>query len=109
MTWWGQRFQALNQITEVGDHFRCASSEINRRNISLRQPVNQSVRGLSRHNFLSLRTGVYMTMDASKIAKLADIDLEDFRLGVAKGQGMLRELACETVVGNQAHRYRRVA
>src|SRR6266850_6662267 len=103
MTWWGQRFQALNQITEVGDHFRCASSEINRRNISLRQPVNQSVRGLARHDFLSFRTGVHMTMDASKIAKLADINLEDFSLGVAQGQRMLCELARETIAGHWIH------
>jgi hypothetical protein len=50
-----------------------------------------------------------MAMDASKIAKLADVDLEDFGLGMAKWQRMFDQFPRETVAGNQVHKCRRAA
>jgi hypothetical protein len=96
-------FQALHKIFEVRNHLRRAAGQIDRRNVRLSQPVDEPVDGRPRHDFLPLRSGIHVAMNAGKIAKLADIDLKHLRLRMPQRQIVLRQLAGETVVGREVH------
>src|SRR5438105_14039069 len=79
-----QRFHALDEIAKIRNHFRRASCEIYDRNVRVRKPIDDPISRLSRHDFLALRPGVHMAMHAGEIAKLAHVDLQDFRAPAAK-------------------------
>ena len=89
-------------MTEIRNHFRCAAGEIDRRNVGLGQPIDQPVRRLPGHDFLPLRSGVHVAMDAGEVAKLADVDLKDLGLRVAKRQRVLSQFSREAVVLRQS-------
>ena len=79
-----QRFHALDEIAKIRNHFRRASGEIDDRNVRLREPIDDPINRLSRHDFLALRSSVHMAMHAGEIAKLAHVDLQDFRAPAAE-------------------------
>ena len=83
--------------------------QVDRRDVRLRQPIDEPIDRRARHDFLPLRPGVHVAMNASEVAKLADVDLEDLSLRVAERQAVLRQLARETVVGGEVHRFLRSA
>ena len=111
MMWRGgvERFQSLDEIFEIGNHFRRAAGQIDRGDIRLRQPIDHAIDRLARHDFLALRPGVHVAMDAGEIAKLADVDLQNLRLRVPQRKRMLGEFARKAVVGRQIHKCRRRA
>ena len=85
----GERFQPFDEIFEIRNHFRRAAGQIDCRNVGLREPIDDAIDRLARHDFLALRSGVHMAMNAGQIAELADVDLQDLRFGVTKRQRML--------------------
>ena len=97
----------MDQILEVGNHFRRAAGQIDRRDVGFREPVDHPIDRFAGHDFFTLRSGVHMAMNADEVAELADIDLQDLRSSVAQGKGVLDQFARETVVRRQLHfRYR---
>jgi hypothetical protein len=79
MPWRFQLFNLLDEIAEIGNHFRGASGEIDGKNVRVRKPINDPVNGLACHDFSPLRPGVHMAMRTSQIAKFAHIDLKNLR------------------------------
>ena len=75
-----QRLQVsytLDEIAKIGNHFRRATGEVNRWNLRLCQPIDDSINCLARHDLFALRPGVHMAMQAGEVAKLAHINLEN--------------------------------
>ncbi len=99
----GERFQALDQILEVGNHFRRAAGQIDRWDVGFREPVDYPIDRFAGHDFLALRPSVHMAVNAGEIAEFADIDLQDLRSSVTQGKGVLDQFARETVVRRQLH------
>ena len=98
MTWRPQFFHALDEITKIGNHFRRATGEINGANVRLRQPIDDPINCLARHDFLALRSGVHMTMHADQIAKLTNVDLKNLGTRAAK-----REMTFGNCLGESIH------
>ena len=61
------------------------------------EPINHAIDRFAGHDLLALWPGIHMAMDAGEIAKLADINLEDLRPGMAQGEGILSQCFGETV------------
>ena len=68
----------LDEISKIGNHFRRATGEVNRWNVGIRQPIDDPINCLARHDLFALRPGVHMAMHAGEITKLAYVDLKDF-------------------------------
>ena len=79
-----QLFYLLDEIAEVGNHFRRSTRKIDRWNFGVREPIDDPVDGLTRHDFLPLRPGVHVTMHAGEVAKLSHVHLQHFSLGVTQ-------------------------
>ena len=50
----------------------------------IRQPIDDPINCLARHDLFALGSGVHMAMHAGEIAKLTHIDLENFSATAAK-------------------------
>ena len=59
-----ERFYLIDEIAEIRIHFRRATGEIDCRNLSAHQPIDDPINRLAGHDFLALRTSVHVTMDA---------------------------------------------
>src|SRR5260370_25379209 len=86
------------EVSKIRDHFRRPAGKIDDGNVSLCQPIDDAVDCFAGHDFFALRAGVHMTMDASKVAKLAHVDLENFRACATQ----LQTFACQSF-GNAIH------
>ena len=75
VSWWSERFQAFDEILEVGNHFRRAAGQIDRWDVGFREPVNYPIDRFAGHDFLALWSSVHVAMNAGEIAEFADIDL----------------------------------
>src|ERR1051326_4534302 len=62
---------------ELGMELRRAAGDVEGGNLLLSQHSQAGVHDLRRHHFLPLRTGIDVTVPASLVAALADIDLKD--------------------------------
>src|SRR5262245_61288018 len=96
-----QLFHPLDEMPKIGNHFRRATSEIHSRNIRVREPIDDPISCLPRHNFLALRPSVHMAMHAGEIAKLAHVDLQDFRAPAAEQERTFDERLCKSIHCNQ--------
>ena len=68
----------FNQVTEMGIHFGSAAGQIECLNAGTIHQADQGFRRFPSHVLTCLgRTRLDMTMDASEIAQLAKIDLEN--------------------------------
>src|SRR5204863_3532405 len=92
MTGRSHRFHLLDKIAKIGNHLRRAASEIDNWDVSVCEPLNDTVDCLAIHDFLSLWAGVHVTMHAGEIAKLAHIDLKNFSTSTTKRDRPLRQL-----------------
>jgi hypothetical protein len=84
VTRWVHRFHSLNEIAEIGNHFRRAAGKIDGRDFSVREPIDDAVDGLACHDFLPFRPGIYVAMHAGEIAELPDVHLQHFGFGVTQ-------------------------
>ena len=64
-------------------------------NIHPSHPIDDAVDRIAGHDFLALRAGVYVTMDAGQIAELAEVELEDFGAIAPKEESMGSERSGE--------------
>ena len=94
-----ERLQVFNEIPEVGNHLRRAARQIDRRDIGLGQPIDHPVDRFTGHDFLALRPGIHVAVNAGEIAEFADVDLQNLRPGVTKWERMFGQFARKTVVG----------
>jgi hypothetical protein len=67
--------------SKVRIHFRSATCNIQRLNGGMGQYIQALLHGVARHNFFSIRPGIYMAMLANLVAHVADVHLKDFNLG----------------------------
>jgi hypothetical protein len=74
----------FNQPAKTGVEFRCATRDIDRRNIGLSERADALFRRFSGHAFGAVRSRIDVTVAAGLIAELADIDLKDCDPGGAK-------------------------
>ena len=106
----GERFQPFDEIFEVGNHFRRAASQIDCRDVGLREPIDNPVDRFAGHDFLPLRSGVHMAMNAGEVAELADIDLQDLRSRVTQRKRVLASLRANWFMRggtSMPHKFRR--
>ena len=89
MPWPVERFQAFDEILEVGNHFWRAAGQIDRRDVGFREPIDHPIDRLSRHEFLSLRSSIHMAVNTSEVTEFADINLQDLRLGMTQRERVL--------------------
>src|SRR6266567_7021255 len=92
-----QRSYPFDEIAEIRNHFRRTPREIDCRNFRVGEPIDNAINRFARHDFLALWTGIHMAMRASQIAKLADIDLKNFRLCSAQSNSLGSKLVRKTV------------
>src|SRR5260370_42636555 len=74
------------EVSKTGIFFRRPAGKIDDGNVSLCQPIDDAVDCFAGHDFFALRAGVHMTMYASKVSRLAHVDLENFRAGATRLQ-----------------------
>src|SRR5262245_43488019 len=96
------------EMAKIRNHFRRTASEVNCWNFGVRQPIDNPIDCLARHDLFALRPGVHMAMHAGEIAKLTQINLENFRARTAERNRLLAQLVRETVHSkiNSNYRYR---
>src|SRR4029078_3898597 len=87
----------LHEITKIGNHFRRTTGKVNGWNLRVRQPIDNSINCFASHDLFALRPGVHMTMHAGQIAKLAHVNLKNFRSRTTKRDRLLAQLVRETV------------
>ena len=88
---WRERFHAFDEIAKIRNHFRRATGKIDNRYLGLCQPIDDPIDGLARHDFPALWSSVHMAMCASEIAKLAEINLKNFRASATEQDRVLRK------------------
>jgi hypothetical protein len=81
--------EAFDEIAEVRDHFGRASGEVDGVDVRASQPVENTVNRIAINDFLALWARIHMAMDASEIAELADVKLEDLGALAAKRQAVI--------------------
>jgi hypothetical protein len=74
----------FNQPAKIGVEFRCATRDIDRRNIGLSESADALLRRVTGHLFGPVRSRIDMAVPAGLIAELADIDLKDRDVGGVK-------------------------
>ena len=84
MTRFFERSHALDEITKVWNHFRCAARKIDNWNLGFAQPIEDAINRLARHNLFAFWPRVYMAMHAGQIAKFPDVDLKNLRMPATK-------------------------
>jgi hypothetical protein len=82
---------------EVRDHLRRAASDIHNRNVRVREPGDDPIDRLTLHDFSALRAGVDVAMIARQVAQLADVDLQNFGLCMAKLNSAFSECLLKTI------------
>ncbi len=97
----GHGGQPFHEVAEIGDHLRRAAGQVDHGDVGVFEPAEDAVGGFARHDFLALGPGVDVAMRARQVAELADVDLQDARLGVAQRQGVRGEGSVETVHGGR--------
>src|SRR5438067_9437329 len=105
MTGRSHRFHLLDEIAKIGNHLRRAASEIDNWNVSVCEPLNDTVDCLAIHDLLPLWAGVHVTMHAREIAELTHIDLKNFRTPTTKLQTCCVKSTRESVHINSTFRY----
>lgn len=70
--------ELLHEVAKVGDHFRCATSQVDGRNRSGFDPLKDFIDGLALHHFFTPRACTDMAMKTGEITDSADVELEDF-------------------------------
>src|SRR4029450_8428995 len=94
-------------MAEIWNHFRRAAGEIDSGSLSLCEPIDDPIYSLMRHDLLALRPGVHMAMHAGEIAKLAHVDLKNFRARPAQRHRVFSQPLRETIHANISKRRHR--
>src|SRR6056297_571416 len=71
----------LDQPSKIRVHLRRTAGDVQRRNVGLRQHIDDRLGRFSRHAFATCRAGVDVAVRAGMVANFADIDLQDFDAG----------------------------
>ena len=74
----------LNETAEVGMHLGSSASKIERGDIGLFEPVDSAIEVLTGDEFFAVRTCIHVAMDASNVAKFAEVELENTRSGAGE-------------------------
>src|SRR5215475_5216281 len=86
------------EMAKIRNHFRCTTGEVNCWNFGVRQPIDNPIDRLVRHDLFALRPGVHMAMHASEIAKLTQIYLQNLWARTAE-----RERTCGKCLSESIH------
>src|SRR5437762_13345027 len=89
--------QALDEIPKIWNHFWRAAGKVDSWNLGLGQPIDDALNRRARHDLLAFRSGVHVTMQASEIAKFADVDLQNFSFAMASRQRVSGQFLCEAI------------
>src|SRR5712691_8735279 len=92
-----QVFHSLNEITKIEDHFRRAAGQIDSWNLGFREPIDDPINCVPRHDFLALWPSVHVAMHAGEIAEFAHVDLKNFRTRATKHDVVLSKAFSKSV------------
>ena len=66
-------------MTEIWNHLRCAASEVESGDVGLLKPLKDLIDRLTGHDLLTLGPSIDVTMHASEVAELANVELQNLR------------------------------